>query len=201
MGGLFALLLSIMAGLCPATGLQAQSASDDELVPLADTAHLLNRLQALELEHRIVVRDPDAYYLVINVSAGVAELKSGARLLRSAPILALSGNGIQVLKTKQYRYARLIAPVTPEPGSEGARLGGQKLPMDFVSRLTEGPRHRSRLYFTDGLLLQPLDAVCPDSCVCVGLSGPDIKAFGSALRPGAHALLVPPPDALRATEE
>ena len=195
-----ALLLSVVIGLCPAPDLQAQPAPGAQ-APLSEEAHLLNRLEALKLEHRIVVSEPDAYYLVIDASAGTAELKSGARLLRSAPVLALSENGAQVLKAKQYRYTRLIAPVTPGQGAEGARLGGQQLPMDFTGRLIEGPRQRSRLYFSDGLLLQPLDAVCPDSCVCVSLSGADLKAFGSALRPGASAILVPSFSADRTTEK
>jgi len=192
--------LLLAAGLFLAPDLQAQSAPAG-VGTRPGRAGLLNQLEALRLEHHIVVSESEAYYLVINLETMQADLKSEARLLRSAPVLAFSGNVRQELGTQQYRFARLIAPVTPEPGAEGLRLGGRQLPMDFSGRLTEGPRRRSRLYFSDGLLLQPLDAVCPDGCLCVRLGDPDIKAFGSALQPGASAILIPRSDEPQATDQ
>jgi hypothetical protein len=182
------LLVALGLGLTSATFPRTPAR---ETPDLPDRATRLNRLAALEIELDLVTRSPEAYYLVIDLAQARVDLKSGARLLRSAPVLGVSQQPGAPAGTRRCTYVGLVPPVTPDPGAQGLRLGGRRLPLDFSGRLTEGPRHRSRLWFCGGLVLQSVDTVCPDSAACVGLDGPDIKALGSALQPGAAAILVP----------
>ena len=154
-------------------------------------AHLVNQLRALEREYEVVSRDPERYYLVIDLPAGNVDLKSGARLLRRSRVRSVTVGRPQS-DTSLHRYRQNVPPVTPEPGTRSLRLGGQRVPLDFWGRLTEGPRQRSRLCFDGGLILQPDGPACSDTGFCVVLNGSDIKSLGSGLSRGAPAILIPP---------
>ena len=153
---------------------------------------LLARKAALELELDLVRADGEAYYLIVDAIAGEVRLKSGARLLRTCPIA--KGRVMRELgrQCRLLTMANRIDPFTPEPGNDGLRLRGRRMPLDFIGRLIEGPREASSLYFVPSLLLQPADLPPPDEISYLQLSGHDIKALGSALSPGSRAVLVPP---------
>ncbi|MCZ6631906.1 MAG: hypothetical protein O7G87_00745 [bacterium] len=158
-------------------------------IPPSDTLAYQQTLRfqktALELELAWVSTYPEAYYLVVDIPAGKIELKSGAHLLHTCTI---QGGSVQT-PTQAYTLRYRIDPQTPEPGNQGLRLRGRHLPLDFQGRLIEGPRHMSSLYFSPPLILtasQPFPSI-PH----LQLFGPDIKALGSALRPGDRAILIP----------
>ena len=178
----FAILISLSIPSVPAS---AASAPDS----LEQT--LLNRKQALDLELRFVSKNPDAYYLVIDLPTRKVYLKAGAHILRVCAIqnyrLAEASNP----SSSQLQMIARLDPHSVEPGNSGLRLRGRRLPIDFSGRLIEGPRGRSRLYFSPSLLIQPYEFPLPDRTFGIALVSSDIKALDSALRPGSTAILVP----------
>jgi len=155
-------------------------------------ASLQNRVTALRTELSETVANPRGYYLVIDIPASVVQLKSGARTLRSCPIVAHSFGPGARRTTRTHTVTGVVPPVTAEPGNAGQRLRGRRLPLDFMDRLVGGPRRASRLYLSPRLLLQPDWLPTPNGLSTVSLRGPDLKALGSALARGATAIVVPP---------
>lgn len=152
---------------------------------------LLYRKQALDLELRFVSKNPDAYYLVIDLPTRKVYLKAGAHILRVCAILDYRLAKAPNPSSSQLRMIARLDPHSVEPGNSGLRLRGRRLPIDFSGRLIEGPRSRSRLYFSPSLLIQPYEFPLPDRTFCIALVSSDIKALDSALRPGSTAILVP----------
>lgn len=154
---------------------------------------LANRLAALQLEHDLISAHRDAFYLVLDCPDGVARLKMSGRLLRSMPLTALRiPDGLRT--PRALALDSVIPPMSPEPGTEGLRLRGRRFPLDFNTRLLEGPRGSTRLYFRPSLVVARADLLCDQPGV--GLDEPDIRALVSALGPGAAAIFIPPlPDA------
>ena len=181
------LLLSLLVGRPAGEKLEQPSEPADLSVRRTS---LKRQKAALELELHLVQTDPVAYYLVVDLPAREVHLKSGAHLLRTCPVedYRLAPGA----KTGLLRMVNRIDPFTPEPGSDGLRLRGRALPLDFVGRLIEGPRRISRLYFSPSMLLQPADLPAPRNVGYLKLDGGDIKALGSALPPGSAAILIPP---------
>lgn len=155
---------------------------------------LLNREQALRLELLHVRENPDAYYLVIDFPSRSVYLKAGAHVLRVCAIQHYRLAGALSLSSSRLRLIDRLDPHSIEPGNSGLRLRGRRLPIDFSGRLIEGPRDRSRLYFSPALLIQPHELPLPAGAFGIGLVSSDIKALDSALRPGSAAILVPPVD-------
>ncbi|MDE2888088.1 MAG: hypothetical protein OXR72_07715 [Gemmatimonadota bacterium] len=155
---------------------------------------LLNRKQALHLELRFVSENPDAYYLVIDLPSRNVYLKAGAHILRVCAIQHYRLAGALSLSSSQLRLIDRIEPHSVEPGNSGLRLRGRRLPIDFSGRLIEGPRGRSRLYFSPALLIQPHELPLPAGTFGIALVSSDVKALDSALRPGSAAILVPSVD-------
>ncbi len=155
---------------------------------------LHNRKQALRLELRFVRENPDDYYLVIDLPSRNVYLKAGAHILRVCAIQHDRLPGTLSLSSSQLRMIDRLAPYSIEPGNSGLRLRGRRLPVDFSGRLIEGPRSRSRLYFSPSLLIQPHELPLPAGTFGIGLVSSDVKALDSALRPGCAAILIPPVD-------
>lgn len=153
-----------------------------------DEIALQNQRDALILElDRAKTGD---FYLIIDFAAKRVHLKANGNILRTCPILALSPTSAAQVQT--YRFARRVDPVSVEPGNANLRLRGRRLPLDFFGRLIEGPRRRSRLYFAPGLVIRASE-MPTDATPHIALSPADVKALGSALRPGNAAILIPPP--------
>lgn len=153
-----------------------------------DKIVLQNRRDALmrELDH--VKTSPDDFYLVIDLPSKQMHLKSQGNVLRTCPILNWSP--IEERHTQNYSFVSRIDPISLEPGNANLRLRGRLLPLDFSARLIEGPRHRSRLYFAPNLVIRA-DGISTGDMPHITLSPVDIKALGSALRPGNIAIFIP----------
>ena len=172
-------------------------ASQERTLAGSDSPARIRALQqekaVLEIELRLVRTDPEACYLVIDLSAGEICLKLGARLLSTCSVRgyrAAQESRIPLL----FRMVTRIDPFTPEPANRGLRLRGRRQPLDFIGRLIEGPGERSRLYFSPRLVIQPVGLPAPPGIDCLELEGGDIKSLGSALQPGNGAILIPPLD-------
>ena len=152
---------------------------------------LHNRKKALELEVRLARKNPNAYYLVIDLPSRKVFLKAGAHILRSCAIQKYRLTGALSRSSSQLRMIARLDPVSAEPGNTGLRLRGRRLPLDFSGRLIEGPRGRSRLYFSRALLIQPHEFSVPARTGGIVLDSSDIKALDSALQPGSTAILIP----------
>ncbi len=152
---------------------------------------LSNRKQALELEVRFAKKNPDAYYLVIDLPSRKVYLKAGAYILRSCAIQKYLLTGALSRSSSQLQMIARLDPVSAEPGNSGLRLRGRRLPLDFSGRLIEGPRGRSRLYFSPALFIQPHEFPVPARTCGIVLDSSDVKALDSALYPGSTAILIP----------
>ena len=153
-----------------------------------DKIVLQNYREALvrELDH--VKTAPDDFYLIIDLSSKQIHLKARGNVLRKCPILSLSPT--EERHTQNYRFVKRIDPISIEPGNANLRLRGRSFPFDFSGRLIEGPRHRSRLYFAPNLVIRT-DGISTGATPHITLSPVDIKALGSALRPGNIAIFIP----------
>ncbi len=160
-----------------------------------DLLALRHKKRSLDLELRQIETDWNAFYLIIDLSSRIVHLKSGGRLLRTSSVKDFQVQSL--LETQLCRMVSRIDPVTPEPGNDGLRLRGRLLPLDFAGRLIEGPRERSVLYFAPAVILQPMGFPAPAHFNSVELDGGDLKALGSAIRPGDVAILIPPADPFR----
>ena len=152
-----------------------------------DAIALQNQRDALILE--LDQAQTAEFYLIIDLAAKRVHLKAKGNILRTCPILNLSPTSAEHPQT--YRFARRVDPISVEPGNANLRLRGRLLPLDFFGRLIEGPRRRSRLYFAPALVIQA-SGMSTDTTPQIALSPEDIKALGSALRPGNAAILIPP---------
>jgi hypothetical protein len=152
---------------------------------------LLNRKQALELEICFAGKNPDAYYLVIDLPSRKVFLKTGAHILRSCAVRKYRLTRALSRSSSQLQMIARLDPVSAEPGNTGVRLRDRRLPLDFSGRLIEGPRGRSRLYFSPALLIQPRGFSVPARTGGIVLDSSDIKALDSALYPGSTAILIP----------
>ena len=139
-----------------------------------------------ELDH--VKTSPDDFYLVIDLPSKQMHLKSQGNVLRTCPIL--NSLSIEARHTQNYSFVSRIDPISLEPGNVNLRLRGRLFPLDFSARLIEGPRHRSRLYFAPNLVIRA-DGISTGDMPHITLSPVDIKALGSALRPGNIAIFIP----------
>ncbi len=152
---------------------------------------LLNRKHALELELCFARKNPNAYYLIIDLPIRKVYLKAGAHILRSCAVQKTRLTGALGRSPSKLQLIARLAPVSTEPGNAGLRLRGRRLPLDFSGRLIEGPRGRSRLYFSPALLIQPHGFPVPARTGAIVLDSSDIKALDSALHPGSTAILIP----------
>ena len=109
-------------------------------------------------------------------------------MLRMCPILNMSP--IEERHTQNHSFVNRIDPISVEPGNANLRLRGRLFPLDFSGRLIEGPRHYSRLYFAPNLVIRA-DGISTGTTPHITLSPLDIKALGSALRPGNIAIFIP----------
>lgn len=146
---------------------------------------------ALEAELAIAVRDREEYYLTIDGWNQIGRLKSGGRILREFALTA-SWAGGGGAKTTVHALTLRVDPGTLEHGSEGLRLRDRPLPADFTGRLVDGPRSHSRLLFNPPLLIQAMTLPVPPHIPTITLPASDVKALGSALKPGSRLILVPP---------
>ena len=153
-----------------------------------DTTVLQNYREALVRELDQVKTSPDDFYLIIDLPSKQIHLKSQGNVLRTCPILNLSP--IEERHTRNYCFVNRIDPISIEPGNTNLRLRGRFFPLDFSGRLIEGPRHRSRLYFAPNLVMRA-DGISTGATPHITLSPVDIKALGSALRPGNIAIFIP----------
>lgn len=145
-------------------------------------------MEALQREVQQVKEAPGEFYLIINLQSKQIHLKADANLLRICPIL--NAGHINTKTTQNHRFINRIDPVTIEPGNANLRHRGRHLPLDFSQRLIEGSRHQSRLYLSPNLLIQAVGN-SPITTPHILLAPNDIKALGSALRPGHTAILMP----------
>jgi len=157
-----------------------------------EISDLNNRHSALKSELQLVREFPGAFYLIVDLSTNTLDLKAGANILRSCKISGYNLSSHSFSETRTLRFSNRIDPHSPEPGNTGLRHRARRMPIDFVGRLTEGPRLISKLYFTPSFLIQPQDLTAPENVSYVIIDGKDIKALGSALHPGDSAILVPP---------
>ncbi len=153
-----------------------------------DKIVLQNYREALVRELDQVKTSPDDFYLIIDIPSKQIHLKAQGNVLRTCAILSLSP--IEERHTYNYRFVNRIDPISVEPGNANLRLRGRLFPLDFSRRLIEGPRHRSRLYFAPNLVIRA-DGVSTGATPHITLSPVDIKALGSALRPGNIAIFIP----------
>lgn len=152
-------------------------------VAWADTLPLQNKKQALQIEYNLVKQTPETYYILIDLKAQEAYLKADANLLRTCKIKGVFGtipNITQKLTLQKHLFPH-TSTISPK------RL----LPLDFVGRLTKGPKHRSRLYFMPSFILQSVDLPTPKNLSGILLENHDIKALASALVPQNNAILLP----------
>ena len=166
-------------------------ATGGESAPDSLEQALRYRKQALELELQFAKKYPNAYYLVIDLPSRNVYLKAGAHVLRACAIREYRFTGASPQSSFQLRMIARLDPVSVEPGNFGLRLRGRRLPLDFSGRLIEGPRARSRLYFSPHLRIQPPEFPLPAMSGVIVLDASHIKALGSALQPGSTAILVP----------
>ena len=152
---------------------------------------LRNRKKALELELRYVSENPDAFYLVIDHPSRKVCLKAGAHVLRVCAIQKVRVSDALSLSSSELRMIVRLHPYSVEPGNSGLRLRGRRLPIDFSGRLIEGPRSRSRLYFSPAMLIQQHELPLPAGIFGIALKSSDVKALDSALGPGSTAILIP----------
>ena len=153
-----------------------------------DKIVLQNYREALVRELDQVKTSPDDFYLIIDLSSKQIHLKLQGNVLRTCPILNLSP--IEARLTQNYHFVNRIDPISVEPGNANLRLRERLFPLDFSGRLIEGPRHRSRLYFTPNLVIRA-DGILTGATPHLILSPLDIKALGSALHPGNIAIFIP----------
>lgn len=184
------MILSVLVAIPFAVSIPSPSAGG-ESVPDSLEQALRHRKQALELELQFAQKDPNAYYLVIDLPSRKVYLKAGAHILRACAIKDYRFTGALPRSSSQLRMIARLDPVSVEPGNPGLRLRGRRLPLDFSGRLIEGPRARSRLYFSPSLLIQPTEFPLPSNSGAIVLDSSHIKALGSALQPGSVAILVP----------
>lgn len=165
------------------------SSASDTTERTTGRLRLVQEHKALQLERDLIRERPDQPYLILDLQEPIVTLKSGGRILRSiSPSRVRAGEPLAGVP-RVLELISLIQPVTPEAGSEGLRLRGRKFPLDFRTRLVEGPRDRTRFYFEPTLLI---GATEPGSdAIDVGLPEEDIKALSSALDPGFKAILIP----------
>jgi hypothetical protein len=152
----------------------------------ADTNTLQAKKDALFLEYDLVQGSPATYYLIINNATQEVYLKADANLLRTCKILKSFRKGH--LQTKKLQLQNHVLPYTPEPRT---RLRKRLLPLDFSERLTSGPKHRSRLYFSPSFLIQSSELPIPPNLSGIFLNHQDMKAIASALPLQAPTILVP----------
>ncbi len=184
------MILSVLIATHFAVSIPA-AATDGESVPDSLEQALRHRKQALELELEFARKNPSAYYLVIDLPSRKVYLKAGAHILRACAIKEYRLTGALPRSSSRLRMIARLDPVSVEPGNSGLRLRGRRLPLDFSGRLIEGPRARSRLYFSPSLLIQPAEFPHPAKSGVIVLDSSHIKALGSALQPGGTAILVP----------
>ncbi|MXX14090.1 MAG: hypothetical protein F4Y39_08390 [Gemmatimonadetes bacterium] len=153
-----------------------------------DKIVLKNYHEALVRELDQIKTAPGEFYLIIDIPSKQIHLKSQGNVLRTCSILNLSPR--KESHTQNYRFVTRIDPISVEPGNANLRLRGRLFPLDFSGRLIEGPRHRSRLYFAPNLVIRA-DGVSTSDIPHITLSPVDIKALGSALRPGNIAIFIP----------
>ena len=149
---------------------------------------LQNYREALVRELDQVKTSPDDFYLIIDLPSKQIHLKSQGNMLRMCPILNMSP--IEERHTQNYNFINRIDPISVEPGNANLRFRGRLFPLDFSGRLIEGPRHHSRLYFAPNLVIRA-DGISTGTTPHITLSPLDIKALGSALRPGNIAIFIP----------
>ncbi len=153
-----------------------------------DKIVLQNYREALVRELDQIKTAPGEFYLIIDIPSKQIHLKSQGNVLRTCSILNLSPR--KESHTQNYRFVTRIDPISVEPGNANLRLRGRLFPLDFSGRLIEGPRHRSRLYFAPNIVIRA-DGVSTSDIPHITLSPVDIKALGSALRPGNIAIFIP----------
>ena len=158
--------------------------------PSATEPDLLSRKLALESELRYARAHPSEFYLIIDLQKLVVHFKSGGDLLKISPIPEYHLPPLQDPVDPVHTLSTKISPGTPEPGNDGLRLRGRKLPLDFMGRLVEGPRKATRLYFTPSLLLQSKMVPVDRKSRWIFLPGEDLKAMAAALSPGSVAILI-----------
>lgn len=152
---------------------------------------LKNRKRALELELQYIRDHPGGFYLLIDLSIGEIHLKADANLLRVCKIHTIAG--VAPRETEYAQFLKRLDPLTSEPGNDRLRHRSRLLPLDFVGRLTEGPRRRSQLYFTPPLLLKPPDIPHTSAALLtLVLDASDIKTLGAAMQPLQAAIVIPP---------
>lgn len=166
-------------------------AAGGESVPDSLEQALRHRKLALELELQFAQENPNVYYLVIDLPSRKVYLKAGAHVLRACAIKEYRFSGALPRSSYRLRMIARLDPLSVEPGNPGLRLRGRRLPLDFSGRLIEGPRARSRLYFSPSLLIQPAEFPLPAKSGVIVLDSSHVKALGSALQPGSTAILVP----------
>lgn len=149
----------------------------------ADLDKLHNKKRALEIELGLVRETPATYYLVLDLQAQIVYLKADANLIRACKVINTFGplpphTQALVLHTHVKPYAPIASP-------------NRLLPLNFSNRLTQGPKHRSRLYFTPSFLIQSADLPPHRSVAGIGLENHDIKALASALTQPNQAIFIP----------
>lgn len=149
----------------------------------ADLDTLIFKRNALQLEYDLVQSSPATYYIVIDFPSQELYLKADANLLRTCKINQSAGQIPH--KTQLFTLQMHIEPYTPIASAQ--RL----LPLDFSGRLTNGPKHRSQLYFTPPLLMQSAGLPKTTHIPTIQLSDQDIKALASALTTNNNAILIP----------
>ena len=144
---------------------------------------LIAKRDALQFEYNLVQDSPATFYLVIDLAAEELYLKADANLLRTCKIIHATEKMPQ--QTQIVTLQMHIEPYTPIASPR--RL----LPLDFSGRLTNGPKHRSRLYFTPPLLIQSNEISASNRTPTIQLGNQDIKALASALAIANQAILIP----------
>lgn len=153
----------------------------------AEIATLQNQKAALQFEYDFVRQKPATYYLLIDFNDQKVYLKADANLLRTCQILGSFGELKR--QTQLLIFQQHIIPYTPESATTSRQ---RPLPMDFSGRLTKGPKHRSRLYFTPAFIIQSSELPTLETLNGIQLSNEDVKAISSALTPESKAILLPP---------
>lgn len=156
---------------------------------LDSAEQLVQQLRALELE-RVLLKRPGEAYLVFDLRVPIVHLKAAGRVLRT-----MSPSRVQLdeLLSNAPRILTLLSrikPISLEPGTEGLRLRGRVFPLDFRTRLVEGPRDRTLFDYGPLLLVGPAQLKLDG--IGIALPETDIKALSSALDPGSAAILIPP---------
>ena len=184
-----------MRWLMPALSLTVISLTASAQTPEAPPSRqqLWHSRLALLLEKELINRLPDSPYLMVDITSRIVHLKLNGRLLRTMTI-----EEPVVLTDERLGDPHLltldspIEPASVEPGNEDVRLRGRRFPLDFRTRLLEGPRDRTRFYFVPPLVIRPAALPPQPGLSSLPLSGADIKALASALEPGSPAIFIAP---------